>query len=228
MKVSILPLLLFPLIILSCIFPISTGLSAILSDKISFKSIGSPPRYHVFNVSEIGEVQVILNKLEFRAYKLSQLSTAIGAGVIVYTIVLEREVSPEEYETIITLQTKANQEAKEAEKEAQKREYDIGDSIASKKLVEQYNGNEAKADANYKGKVLRIIGIAKSIQKSSDGTQIVLVGDDYFNTTDCTILDSELSKALSLSEGDTVFVDGKIRGLFNGSVKVDECRVILP
>lgn len=110
----------------------------------------------------------------------------------------------------------------------QKEKIVISGTVVASQLVEEYNNNEVAADSKYKNKYFRINGIATSITETFGDVQVAIEGDGYFNTVDCTMLDSERQKAMSLSKGNTVSIEGRIKGMLIGSVNVDKCRFIVP
>ncbi len=96
-------------------------------------------------------------------------------------------------------------------------------------LIEAYENNELKADADYKGKIVRVTGSFDRVTNEF-GVSLHLDGSDEWAITQvsCEIDENnevEIAKATELNKGDTVIVEGKVDSyLFNVNLK--DCTII--
>ena len=98
--------------------------------------------------------------------------------------------------------------------------------ISAINVSREYGENEIKADTKYKNKWLEVDGTVKSIQKDfMDDMFITIKGNDFLNSVHCTLEESELNKAINLTEGARITVLGKNRGSTMGSVMLKQCII---
>lgn len=87
--------------------------------------------------------------------------------------------------------------------------------ISAKKLADDYDENEVRADDLYKNKTLRISGVVNSIDVMFERTFIVLDGGGEFGfiNIQCYFKDeNEIEKLKELDKGDSVTLLGKVEG----------------
>jgi len=103
-------------------------------------------------------------------------------------------------------------------------EVNLGEVIA---LVDS---NNVAADAEYKGKLVKLSGLISEIEKDYLQLQ-ALDRDDFFemNYATCNLLKDEQSKVLSLRENQKLTVTGRIDGfgtIFGVNVKIKDCAIL--
>jgi uncharacterized protein YoxC len=95
--------------------------------------------------------------------------------------------------------------------------------IEAKKLMEEYRGNQLKADIQYKDKTLQITGKVKQVKKNwSNEYYIEVEGDSIVYTVDVYVQSSELSKIGNLNSGQTITVVGICKGFNIYSVEIKD------
>lgn len=82
------------------------------------------------------------------------------------------------------------------------------DAVAkATKLYEDYEANEVRADAKYKGKRLAVGGYIDSIDKDFlDNIVVVIRAGGLLGGVRSTLLDSEKSKAADMNKGERIFL----------------------
>ena len=100
-------------------------------------------------------------------------------------------------------------------------------TIDSTKLYEEYTANEFKADAQYKGKTLRLSGQIKKIGKGGSMNQyyIELVGDSYFGTY-VYVKNSEISKLHNYSPKQDLTIIGQCDGKTYGQLYIKDSVIV--
>ena len=93
-------------------------------------------------------------------------------------------------------------------------------------LLSEYKGNEVRADAAYKGKVIETTGIVGNVKKDiTDSIYVTLGTGAMFEipVVQCFFDDRLAKKAAALNKGDRVTVRGTVNGLMM-NVLVKECE----
>jgi hypothetical protein len=99
--------------------------------------------------------------------------------------------------------------------------------IEASKLMEEYRGNQLKADNQYKGKTLQITGKVKQVKKDwSDNYYIQLEAASVMYTVDVYVKSSELSKIGNLNSGQTITVAGTCEGFSVLEVKITDAYLV--
>ena len=97
-------------------------------------------------------------------------------------------------------------------------------------LHKEYMDNPIAADAQYKGKILKLTGEVEDIDREIAGNTYVTfhVGDQYsFQNVRITFKKSEEPKVAQLSKGQTITIKGKCTGtLLSTTVALDNCEII--
>lgn len=90
-------------------------------------------------------------------------------------------------------------------------------SISAQQLYSEYKDNQIAADLKYDKKILKVSGTVEDIGKDIlDDMYVSLNTGDIIGSVQCMLADSELGKAVHLSDGQSIVVQGKNSGmLFN-------------
>lgn len=94
-------------------------------------------------------------------------------------------------------------------------------------LLSEYKDNEVRADAQFKGKVIRVTGRVDDVKKDILNKPYVTIGTGApfeIPQVQCSLRSSEAAKAAQLSKGSTVTVTGKVSGLMM-NVQVSDCAI---
>lgn len=100
--------------------------------------------------------------------------------------------------------------------------------IDADKLIAEYEANEIGADDKYKGKYVKVTGVVRSIGKDILDDAYITMGESdktffslqaYFKDKD------EVSKAGTLTEGDTVTIIGRVTGR-SLNVIIKDCKIV--
>jgi hypothetical protein len=100
--------------------------------------------------------------------------------------------------------------------------------VALATLLSDYKANEARADATYKDKRVRVKGIVGDVKKDftdamyvtiQTGTELSLEG------VHCQVVDKQVQAASALDKGNLVTVTGTVGGLILTSVILKECEI---
>lgn len=98
--------------------------------------------------------------------------------------------------------------------------------VSAVQLERDYAANEVAADAQYKGKVLRVSGAVDGISKDIlDEPVLTLRSRNQFNNILCSFDDSATSSLASLRKGQKVTVRGLGSGYILGSPTIKNCVV---
>lgn len=95
-------------------------------------------------------------------------------------------------------------------------------------LLAEYKDNEIRADARYKGKLIRVDGVAASVAKDITGAPYVVVAKSRraaHPSVQCALTSAAAQRAASLSEGATVAVKGRVRGKIL-NVLLEDCQIL--
>lgn len=101
-------------------------------------------------------------------------------------------------------------------------------SMNAFQLVNDYKSNEVAADEHYKGKVLEVSGIIRSIGKDIMDTMYVSLeggGEFEMRGVQCYFADSERNKLATLSKGRWITIKGRCDGLMM-NVLLKECVIV--
>jgi len=86
-------------------------------------------------------------------------------------------------------------------------------TVSARQLYADYKANGVAADGKYKGKVLQVTGVVKTIDRDiMDKIYVTLKGDQYFGDIQCFFAESHIGTASQLSKGQTITVKGKCDG----------------
>lgn len=86
-------------------------------------------------------------------------------------------------------------------------------SVTASQLVSEYKQNEIAADSKYKDKTLEVTGTVGSIAESFGKQYVTLKSDDIIISVQCFLKSSESEKAATLSQGQSVTLQGKNDGM---------------
>ncbi len=93
--------------------------------------------------------------------------------------------------------------------------------VTSNGLSREYEANEVVADNKYKGKVIIVSGIVRSIGKDiMDQAYVVLESDVH-----CSFTVEQQSSFDRIAKGKTVSIKGEVSGLTIGSVMLMKCSI---
>jgi hypothetical protein len=99
--------------------------------------------------------------------------------------------------------------------------------VSAANIAKEYEKNEARADAIYKGNLVRISGTVAAIDKDfSDDTVVNLVGLNMFTNIHATMEKSEESKAINLQKGAKVILQCRGNGEVVGSPMLKQCIIL--
>lgn len=99
--------------------------------------------------------------------------------------------------------------------------------VSAKRLVADYDKNEIRGDAAWKGKYVEVTGTVESIDKGPFGGLYVVLGDgESFHSVHVDLKKSEVSSAAALNKGDTATFRGKVLGYVLGSVSVRDAVMV--
>lgn len=99
--------------------------------------------------------------------------------------------------------------------------------VRSQQMAVDYDQNEARGDALYKGKLLHVTGAVMSVSKDfADDTVISLSGTNQFQTVHASIQASEETKAINLQKGTTITVQCQGAGEVVGSPMLQDCLIL--
>ena len=102
-------------------------------------------------------------------------------------------------------------------------------AVDAKEIVGAYENNELKADSVYKGKLVRVAGVADDVKKDIWGSPYITVGSGKrfeVRHVQCTFArDADTSEVMNVSKGDSVTIEGKVKGLMM-NVLLEECRIV--
>lgn len=100
-------------------------------------------------------------------------------------------------------------------------------SITAKALAGEYDRNEARADAKFKGKTLQVKGVVDSITKDvADNTVIILKGNNQFLGVHATIREDYEKAAIDLEQGQVITVQCEGKGEVISAPMLDKCSII--
>ncbi|MCY1075183.1 OB-fold protein [Archangium lansingense] len=95
-------------------------------------------------------------------------------------------------------------------------------------LLGEYSGNEVRADANYKGRIIQTTGIVRDVKRDIVDSIYVTLGTGQqleIPVVQCLFDEVHAKKAASLSSGARVTVRGRVDGLLM-NVVVRECEFV--
>jgi hypothetical protein len=103
-------------------------------------------------------------------------------------------------------------------------------TVAAATLLKAYQDNQVAADANYKGKRLRVSGKLHNVTTGFiGGVDLNVNGGGQFEITNVTCKFKEAPPgAARLSPGDSVTVDGDCSGGMTIGLVLDNCRLVSP
>lgn len=101
-------------------------------------------------------------------------------------------------------------------------------TVSANDLISEYDGNELRADAKFKGKIIETTGKVGDIKKDVLGNIYVTVGsgDEYeIRQVQCFVDDENQATVMNLSPGNQVTVRGRVDGLML-NVMVKDCVIV--
>jgi hypothetical protein len=98
--------------------------------------------------------------------------------------------------------------------------------IEARRLVEDYRGNQLKADTQYKGKTLQITGKVNQVKKNYSDQYYIEIEGIGMSTIDVYVQSSELSKIGNLNSGQTITIAGKCKGYETYSVDITDAYFV--
>lgn len=106
-------------------------------------------------------------------------------------------------------------------------ELDESVKITSLQISQEYDKNEARGDAMYKGKILQITGVITSIKKDLfNSTIIALNGISRFSDVQAEVQKSEEQKAIELNKGMQIELKCKGSGEVMSTPILKECIIL--
>lgn len=120
----------------------------------------------------------------------------------------------------------ASQKAEEKRESRQVEDSRPEITIKAPQLFTEYNDNEVKADKEYKGKVLQVIGTIDGFGTALVGDQIyiTLTTEEMFGTVQCCFGDDYKARISQMTKGQYVTIVGKCKGKFI-NVLLEHCRI---
>jgi hypothetical protein len=94
-------------------------------------------------------------------------------------------------------------------------------------LLREYEDNEVRADATYKGRRIRVEGIATGVSKGVMGGAFVTLGTTgelEIPSVQCLIEPSTMASFMNVSKGNRVAVQGRVDGLLM-NVLLKDCEL---
>lgn len=99
--------------------------------------------------------------------------------------------------------------------------------IKGSEISAEYDQNEARADAIFKGRAIRITGIVTAIDKDvTDDIVVRLKGLNEFQSVHAEVKESEANKAINLQKGQKVVMQCTGKGEIIGSPMLGECIIL--
>jgi hypothetical protein len=105
--------------------------------------------------------------------------------------------------------------------EAKKAEY----TLASEQLLNEFENNEAAANAKYLDKVLMVEGTVSSVSTEKGRTTVILDSGNPLSRISCELSAAESAKQIALNEGDRAKIKGVCTGILMDVVLVD-CVIV--
>jgi hypothetical protein len=101
-------------------------------------------------------------------------------------------------------------------------------AVDTKDLAKEYKSNEIKADAKYKGKLVRGTGTVNRIQRGIDGVTNLWFKEGPLSLFDakCGFPKERESELIVIDAGFTAFVEGTVEGKTGLEVSLSNCRLI--
>jgi hypothetical protein len=102
-------------------------------------------------------------------------------------------------------------------------------AISAAKLLADYHNNEVSADAAYKGRRVRLAGVAINVSKDAFGVAHVNVGTGAlfeFPHVVCDVSGQEIEKAAQINKGDRILLTGRVSGMIVGLVGVADTVIV--
>jgi putative nucleic acid binding protein/zinc ribbon protein len=100
--------------------------------------------------------------------------------------------------------------------------------VALDALLSDYTANEVAADQRYKGRLIRIRGVLKEVNKDILNAPFVVVGngsDVALRDLQCALSQSAGEEAAGLTRGEPITVQGRVSGL-RLNVQLTDCTVV--
>lgn len=97
-------------------------------------------------------------------------------------------------------------------------------SVTASQLVSEYKQNEIAADSKYKGKTLEVTGSVGTIGETFGKQYVTLKSDDLIIAVQCFLKSSESEKAATLSQGQSITVQGKNDGM-SLNISLSSCEI---
>jgi len=102
------------------------------------------------------------------------------------------------------------------------------EAVELKAILGEYADNEVRADARYKGKLVKVTGIVGDVKKDILGGIYVTLGTGKafeIPVVQCMVDDDYAARVSALSKGAKVTVQGRVTGLMM-NVLVDDCAPV--
>lgn len=97
-------------------------------------------------------------------------------------------------------------------------------TATSKEIAAAYDGNEARGDALYKGKLIQLTGKVNSVNKDvANNTVLILAGNKMFQSVHATLDDTEEQTAINVQKGQSVTLRCRGSGEVIGSPMLKDC-----
>lgn len=118
-----------------------------------------------------------------------------------------------------------SQAGKKAQEEKAAKEKAGAEDVALEELLSTYRKNEVKADARWKGKVIKVSGKVESVGKDILDKVYVTLGDGEFRQAQCFFTEKNAKAVADIDKGQTVTVRGRVKGLMM-NVLLEDCELV--
>lgn len=124
--------------------------------------------------------------------------------------------------------TSVQKQQENQKQEVQKAKTAPASEVKISKLLDDYKGNEVRADGTYKDKSWRVAGTVDDVKKGLGGGMYITIGTGKqfeIPQVQCHLDPSQTAKASALNKGAKVTVVGKVNGLLL-HVQMDPCEIL--
>ena len=100
-------------------------------------------------------------------------------------------------------------------------------SVSAAELRVAYENNEVAAKQKFEGQIALITGAVYSVTEAGSKYDVKLSTDEFLSITNivCKVDKSEVDSVLTLNEGQTITVLGKVKGKGIFDIEVEDCSV---
>lgn len=98
--------------------------------------------------------------------------------------------------------------------------------VSAVELSKAYKADRAAADAKYKGKRLRVEGVANHFIGDGPRVLVTLIGSEYLHDIHCSVGPPGVDDVLDVASGENLTVEGRCEGVQNDSVTLADGRFV--